>query len=380
MTPLSSSDFLKRAEYIASYYGFEPLATLRPATNPKHKVEIPEALTKDPLGMLAASVAKRCVTCENPSTKHFFLYHTEPAQQLGKVKSGTLFSLSAVGSPKSISESLIIKTALAILEDIGIPKATVHINSIGDRDSNARFVRELTSTLRKTIDKLSPPCQQALKRDPFEALQILLSEENSLKEQLPRPLHFLSEGSRRHLREVIEFLEYNGIPYVIEDYLIGNRDLYSQTLFEIRGTIGNVPHTLVRGGRLDELSRRNFRINLPLVSALFSLKGKSAVKPSPRSKAPKFFIVQLGFSAKLLALSLIERLRKAHVPIRGSLEHDSLKDQLDKARLSGASYLIIMGQREVIDKTAIIRNMESQAQMIVPVDTLPLHLKKSLSI
>lgn len=379
MTPLALSDFLKRASTVASYYGFEPLTSLKASVVPKHKFDVPDTLLKDPLCELAAQVAKRCITCEGGTTRHLFLYHAQAARTQGKVRNPATFSLSAVGSQKSISEALILKTSLAILQDLGVEKTTVHINSIGDRDSNARFARELTLNLRKTIDKLSPPCREALKRDPFEALELILAENNPLRDNLPRPIHFLSEGSRKHLREIVEFLEYSGIPYVIEDHLVGNRDLYSQTLFEIRDEDEGIPRTIVRGGRFDELSKRNLRVTLPLVSALFSFRGKSSFKAPTRARVPRFFLIQLGFSAKLLALSLLENLRKARIPIRGSFEHDSLKEQLERARGSGASYLIIMGQREVLDKTAIVRHIDSQAQMIVPIGALAGYLKKDLA-
>ena len=75
--------------------------------------------------------------------------------------------LEIIGSTKSISEAIIIKTAVAILTDNGFDNLYVEINSIGDRESTARFVRELTAYYRKNINQMQAHCRQAFKKDPF---------------------------------------------------------------------------------------------------------------------------------------------------------------------------------------------------------------------
>lgn len=391
---VGTPDFLKKASSVASHYGFSPLelyVTKRSSkkTPGNEMPALSDAVIKDSFGNIASVVLEHCVNgnlAGSCKREPLLVYHIAPVRRLSGVrgtKRSLRFGLAVLGCSKSIGEALTIKTSLAILEDLGVRNVSVHINSLGDRDSAARFARELTAHLRRNIHDLPPLCLQALKRDPFEALEFIMENALPLKDMLPRPLHFLSEVSRRHLREVLEFLELDGIPYNIEDQLLGHRDCYSQTLFEIRqaGEDGT-SRTLVRGGRCDELSKRIFRTSVPLVGAVFEHEqGPTLPTPSKsKQRQPKFFLVQLGFSAKLLSLSVLESLRKAHISVHQSINNDSLREQLEFARTRGAPYLIIMGQREVLDKTVIIRNVHSQAQEIVPLLHLSDHLKTSMRI
>lgn len=389
-----TGDFLKKASTVASHYGFAPLSSLMaaPITEPKRTrpelPDLPETVRRDPFGSHVASILEHYAKTSAGARKKepTLVYHATLHRRAGgrEGKRTARFGLAVLGCPKSIGEALIIKTSLAILEELGVKNATVHVNSVGDRDSAARFARELTVYLRRHLQDLSPACQQALKRDPFEALESIMDKSLPLCETMPRPLHFLTESSRRHLREVLEFLELEGVPYAIEDKLIGHRDCYSQTLFEIRRPLEEPEsmQTLVRGGRCDELAKKNFRSSVPVVGAVFEHStGAAASLPAKlRSRQPKFFLIQLGFSAKLLSLSVLESLRKAHISVHQTINNDSLRDQLEVAQKTNAPYLIIMGQREAIDRTVIVRNVNSQAQEIVPISILSDYLKTSLRI
>ena len=78
--------------------------------------------------------------------------------------------LEIIGSEKSIAEAIIIKTALAILEDNGFKNLYVEINSLGDRESCAKFLRELTAYFRKNINLMQAHCRQEFKKDSFLVL------------------------------------------------------------------------------------------------------------------------------------------------------------------------------------------------------------------
>ncbi|MBU2632948.1 hypothetical protein KJ751_00365, partial [Patescibacteria group bacterium] len=95
-------------------------------------------------------------------------------------------------------------------------------------------------------------------------------------------------------------------------------------------------------------------------------------------KTPEVFFIQLGSNAKYKSLFLLDILRKAKIPIKHSLSRNSLKSQLKIASKLGASYVLILGQKETTDNTIIIRNMETTSQEIVPISKLVDRLKKKL--
>ena len=62
---------------------------------------------------------------------------------------------------------------------------------------------------------------------------------------------------------------------------------------------------------------------------------------------------------------LFEEMRKAGYRVRQAFTKDSLKVQLEEANRLGAKYSLILGQKELIDGTIIIRDMESGTQEVI---------------
>lgn len=87
------------------------------------------------------------------------------------------------------------------------------------------------------------------------------------------------------------------------------------------------------------------------------------------------YFIQLGFDAKLKSLNVIEILRKAKIPITQALSKDSLSAQLAIAEKIGVKYALIFGQKEALENSLIVRNMENRSQKTVPLDELLTYLK-----
>lgn len=292
------------------------------------------------------------------------------------------FGLIAVGIKKSIAEALILKTATTILEDIGIKDIRVHINSIGDRDSSAKFVSELNLYFRKNLNSIPLQIRQIIKKDIFKAYNRLHRDYDFAEEKMPQPIKFLSDYNRKHLSEILEYMETSSIPYEIDNFLVGDNKYYSQTLFEIRNTPENnenISVVLAKGGRYDELVRRMFNIDIPIVGIVLEFE-KMGIKEkklnTTKNKKPKIYFIQLGSEAKRKSLYIIDILRKSNIYTHHSLDNDKLSEQLSFAQYLKVPYAIIMGHREALDGTVIVRNMDTQFQHIVLIDELPKYLKE----
>ncbi len=290
------------------------------------------------------------------------------------------FGLIAVGMKKSIAEALIIKTATTILEDIGIKNIQVHINSMGDKDSSLKFVNELNSYFRKNINSVPSRIRQSIKKDVFRAYDQLYRE-YGFPEEAPQPIKFLSDNNRKHLSEILEYMETDSIPYEIDNFLIGNNECYSQTLFEIRDAqeTENIS-ILAKGGRCDEIAKRVFNADIPTVGIVFEFEKKGIkekeLQAPKRARKPKIYFIQLGSEAKRKSLFVIDTLRKSNIYIHHSLDNDKLTEQLSFAKYLEVPYAIIMGHREALDGTIIVRNMDTQFQHTVSIDELPQYLKE----
>lgn len=286
-------------------------------------------------------------------------------------------SLEILGSPKSIAEAIMIKTAMEILKEEGFENLSVHVNSVGDRETVTRFTRELISYYRKNIEILPTHCRQLLKKDVFGLLACKNEKCRIIKNGAPKSMGFLSEISRDHFKEVLEYLEFLEIPYEIDHFLVGNRAFSCQTIFEIHdaGSLEKC-EALAVGVRYSNVAKKlGFKYDLPGIGVHLRFKEKNERKNLKFSK-PKIYFIQLGFEAKLKSLKIIEILRQEKIAMYQAISRDRLISQLSMAEQMKIPYTIIMGQKEAIENTVIVRDMENRSQDTVKISALPKYLKK----
>ncbi|HJO89611.1 MAG TPA: His/Gly/Thr/Pro-type tRNA ligase C-terminal domain-containing protein [Candidatus Paceibacterota bacterium] len=395
---LSSADMLKKAIHISSCYGFDPIEKIaieqkkhggdlkeRKAFTQKALKQDTKSLKKDLQNSGIISTLQTVIEYELlPSDQPILIHHSSIGTS--KHENTLKFCLIALGMNKSIAEALILKTACSILDDIGIREIQVSINSIGDKDSTQKFARELNSYFRKNADSLPAQARHSImKKDIWGVHEQLHSAHHSLEADMPQSIKFLSDGSRKHLSEVLEYLEIGDTPYEIDNFLIGSGEFYSQTLFEIRDTVetsGSEMSILAKGGRYDEISRRLFHHDIPTVGIVleFEKKGikEKKLNELKKTRRPKVYFIQLGCEAKLKSLHIIDALRKANIELHHNLNNDKFGEQIALAQLLEVPYAIIMGHREAIDGTVIVRDMNTQFQNTVQVENLLEYLKEKV--
>jgi histidyl-tRNA synthetase len=288
--------------------------------------------------------------------------------------------LEIIGSSKSIAEVIIIKTALAILEDNGFKNLQVEINSIGDKESYNKFTRELTAYYRKNINSMQAHCRQEFKKDPFLVLNCQNEKCCTLKEEAPKSIACLSDESRQHFKEVLEYLESLDIPYKINDCLVSDRRYASGTVFEIKQKSDNPKvkdESLVIGFRSDLVCKKlGFKKDIPMVGAKLEFKSESEKRQLPKIKKTSVFFIQLGNEAKHKSLRVVDILRQENIYINHALSRDKMSGQMATAERLKVPYILIMGTKEAMDNTIMIRDVATRSQETIKVSELTAHLKK----
>jgi len=300
---------------------------------------------------------------------------------------GHCISFEIMGSEKSIAEATLIQTAFATLGEQGYTDLVLSLNSVGDRESLNRFTRELGNYYRKNIALLPPSCKALLRKNPLDLLNCDHEKCRALSIEAPQSIGFLGDESRRHFKEVLEFVEELGIPYRIDHRLLGNRLFSSETLFEIKeattetnGSDDGESHSLCVGARYNNLGRRlGLKREVPSTGMNLALgrTGKELFAPKCiRFKKPSVFFLQLGFCAKLKSLRVIEILRQAHISLYQALDRDRLISQISSAENLKIPYSIILGQREALENSVIVRDTVSRAQETVKLENLVEYFRK----
>jgi histidyl-tRNA synthetase len=281
-----------------------------------------------------------------------------------------------------------------IMEALGLGAFVVRLNTIGDAAGRVAYYRALRDFFKVHNRKISAKTAAAMKDHPLGGLHQLAVEDPELAKEAPQSVDFLSDEARLHFKRLLEFLDEGQVPYVIDHTLVTTNDAASHTIWEFSldavpsGDDGNIPAqpglVALRGGRLDRLAELLGGPKTPAAGwsldvdgIVTRLKAKSMAIPEVGAR-PKVFLSQLGDAAKKRSLMLFEEIRKSGIEVRYSLSRDTIKGQLRMAAKYGVRFALIFGQKEALEGTVIVREMDTGIQETIPLEKIIDELKKRL--
>lgn len=382
---ITPTEFLKTASHTAEYFGFRSQDSFK---NDKVCKNCERSLTNESsaldrkndsiFGLLANGATVYCDAKMNAIEGPVLFYTHETVPRTGE----TAVAFHIFNVEKSIAEAILIHAARALMNELGYEQNFVRVNSLGDTDSVTRYTRELTNYLKKRLDLMSPTARELMKEHPMLALMHLIEKEDELALKSPNPLEHLSDQSRKHFREIIEYLDMSETSYEIDPKMIGHHECYAEALFSVDlapDSYENTPPIVVRGGRYDRFLQKKAKIRTGAAGMVFILKDTKAPQRAPRVRLaqPATYVVQLGFGPKVRSLMIIDMLRRAGIPVMQDLPNDSLSAQLRKAEATNVRHTIIIGQKEFVENTVILRDMHARNQEHVPLDQLVRRLKRT---
>ncbi|XOB41474.1 MAG: histidine--tRNA ligase [Candidatus Nealsonbacteria bacterium] len=318
------------------------------------------------------------------------LWHWGPcfryeSPQAGRYRQFWQFGFEILGERSPVMDVQIIQIFYNILEKIRLKKLIVEINSIGDNQCRPYYKKLLGSYFKSRAQSLCSNCKRRLRENPLRILDCKEEKCQRIKAQAPQMIDHLCDECHNHFKEVLEFLDEIELPYRLNPYLVRGLDYYTKTVFEIYydAEEGRGQDALVGGGRYDSLVKLLRGKDTPAVGAAAGVERIIQVMKSrdikiPKAPETKVFLAQLGDLAKRKSLKLFEDFRKAKIPISESFGRDSLKAQLNRANRLGIKYTLILGQKEALEGTIIIRDMATGKQEIVKMDKVVEKMKKRL--
>ena len=356
-----------------------------------------------------------------PQPVKFFYFgpmfrHDRP--QAGRFRQFHQAGFEIIGDEHPINDAELILIAYSFFQDLNLP-VTIQLNSIGCETCRNTYRNELQNYYKTKRGLICNTCKERLARNPLRLLDCKEPGCELVKEGAPQMLNYLCESCHTHFFKVIEYLDDLNFPYVLNPYIVRGLDYYSRTVFEIWPNKSQVKSSeglknqtslatkknnengkksqeleeesglksqisLCGGGRYDKLveilggrptGAAGFAIGVERVITHIKECGLTLLTPS----LPQVFIAQLGESTRRKALALYNLLQ-GKVKTAAALSKDGLKAQLEIANRLGVRYTLIIGQKEVLDETIIIRDMEAGIQEIVPYNKVLDDLKRRLSL
>jgi len=344
--------------------------------------------------------------------------HDQP--QAGRYRQFYQLDVESFGDESAVSDAESIQLALLWLESLGFKNLTIRINSIGDANCRPQYLKALRDYLKPQTKKLCVSCRNRMKKNVLRVLDCKVPTCHEVVLNAPQLVGYLDDACKAHFKQLIEFLDEIRAPYLLDPYLVRGLDYYTRTVFEILveeekpreakaaeavveaenlkegeepekplriepAEIENLTGlALVGGGRYDGLISLLGGQKTPAVGwaagierIVMLLKARDINVPPARPQ-PKVFLAQIGELAKRKSLVLFEQLRKAGIVTSSSLGKDSIKAQLRMANRVRAKYTLIVGQKEALDHSVILREMDTGVQEFVGVDDIVEAIRKRL--
>jgi len=288
------------------------------------------------------------------------------------------------GESDPILDAQTIQLAYRVVQQLGLKNIEFQVNSIGTAESRKEYSKALVRFLESQKHKLCQNCRERLATNPMRVLDCKEDKCIQLTAQAPQSLDYLDQESREHFKRLLEYLDELDLPYAINTRLVRGLDYYTKTVFEIwSGDQEGKKYSLGGGGRYDGLieslggeATPAIGFGLGLDRVILEMK-RTQVKPYELPK-PRVFLAQLGDMAKKKSLRIFSDLEKSSILVAESFGRGSLKSQLRVANRLGVEITIIIGQKEALDETAIVKDMISGTQETVTQPKLVDAVKKIL--
>ncbi|MCI0471289.1 MAG: histidine--tRNA ligase [Candidatus Aminicenantes bacterium] len=306
--------------------------------------------------------------------------------QEGRYREFNQLGCEAFGEQDAILDAQMIQMAWRIVHQLGIKNVNVRLNSVGCPACRKQFRNLLVSYLESKRQKLCIDCKRRLETNPMRILDCKEDKCVQVAAGAPQSVDHLCPECRAHFKDLLEYLDELEIPFEIDPNLVRGLDYYTRTAFELFADSeegGIKKNALGGGGRYDYLVKNLGGDDTPAVGFGIGmdrlvLEMKKTGAKFYREPKPRVFLAQLGNLAKRKSLRMFEALERAGILVAESFGRGSLKSQLKIADRLGVELTLILGQKEAIDKTVIVKEMASGMQEVVNADKIVDEVKKRL--
>lgn len=300
----------------------------------------------------------------SPLVKLFYIapMFRQENPQAGRLRQFYQFGVEAIGSPQPQIDVEVVSLCVDIYQEVGLKGLKLKLNSIGCRDCRPSYKEGLKNYLADEADRLCEDCRVRFMRNPLRCFDCKVEGCQLVMQEAPSILEGLCQNCRAHFQAVKDGLEYLGISFEIDPGIVRGLDYYTRTVFEILGPGLGAQDALCGGGRYDDLVEELGGEPTPAVGfaagmerLLLSLDEGGEVS----SLRLDLFLVSLGLQAQRVCLELIHKLRQRGLNCEMDFLGRSLKSQLREANRQRASFVLVIGERELESGETNLKDMEN---------------------
>ncbi len=295
--------------------------------------------------------------------------------QAGRLREFHQFGAELYGSAAPYADAETICLADGFLRSIGLKKYALELNSVGCPTCRAAYSKALRDYFRPHLAEMCPDCNVRFEKNPMRMLDCKVEECKKWTAGAPRMLDYLCPDCRAHFEEVKDLLDGAGISYTVNPSIVRGLDYYTRTVFEFTSDAAGAQGTILGGGRYDGLLAQLGEANVPAVGfaagmerLLMVMEAEGA--PMPEDEGINCYLLGMDAASRSRAFVLAEELRAHGISCETDLVGRSVKAQFKYADKRGARFVVTIGQNELEEGAAEVKDMRASSSERVKFEEL----------
>ena len=287
--------------------------------------------------------------------------------QAGRYREFWQVGIEAFGADSPAIDAEIIAAGHQFFSTLGIKDLTLHLNSIGDPTCRPKYVEDLTAYAKGHLDELCGKCYARHERNPMRILDCKESGCRAVVANAPLLSNYLSDACRQNFDMVKSYLDELEIDYYEDPYVVRGLDYYSRTAFEFTAGGLGAQNAIGGGGRYDYLAEEiggtptpGIGFALGMDRIMIALEAQNVTVPT--ASPVDVYLTVLGDAAMPTALRLAQDLRENGVKTDLEYKGRGLRAQMRTANKLNARYVVMIGEDEINNEAATVRDMASGDQ------------------
>ncbi len=292
--------------------------------------------------------------------------------QAGRYRQHHQASVEAIGDADAAVDAEIIELAWSIFSKLGLNDLTLLVNSIGDQVCRPGYLDVLRHYYQPHQDHLCADCKRRFQSNPLRLLDCNKESCQPYTIEAPRTVDHLCAECKEHWDQLTGYLDSLSLPYSVDHRLVRGFDYYTRTVFEVQPPVEGSQSAIGGGGRYDGLIQELGGRATPAVGfasgmerLILNLK-RQGVGPPSADPGPLAMVAFVGDAARNAAVKLAASLRGKGLPIMLAPPGKSLKAQMRHAGALNARHTVILGEEELTQDVATVRDMATGKQRQVP--------------
>lgn len=299
----------------------------------------------------------------------------------GRFREFTQMDIDIVGSESVLADAEVISCAIDCFKAIKLENFYVRLNSrkiLSDLAEYAGVAKNKVLDVCRVIDKLEKigidevrkQMEDIVSKESAKKILDFVKIKGSNEEVLKKAGKIIKSDGLEELREILDYVKDDKVK--IDLSLARGLDYYTGPIYEVFADkeIGSV----AAGGRYDRLIGLFSNKDVPATGISFGIDRLiELIKLKTENR--KVFVVSVNDKVRKDSLKLVKDLRKNSISVDYDLRGRNLSKQLEYASSMNIPYAVIVGERELKEKSVKVRDMKTGKEELVKIKDLAKSIK-----